>query len=60
MTAWATMAVCYKPTLDLYRRPAWEALLLPVAAIFYVLMTVDSARAHWAGRGGAWKGRTYT
>ncbi|MCX7354142.1 MAG: glycosyltransferase [Alphaproteobacteria bacterium] len=60
VTAWATMAVCYKPTLDLYRRPAWEALLLPVAAIFYVLMTVDSARAHWAGRGGAWKGRTYT
>ena len=60
VTAWTTMAVCYKPTLDLYGRPAWEALLLPVAAIFYVLMTVDSARAHWAGRGGAWKGRTYT
>lgn len=59
VTAWATMALCYKPTLDLYGRPVWEALLLPVAAIFYVLMTVDSARAHWAGRGGAWKGRTY-
>ena len=57
--AWAMMAACYKPTLDLYGRPVWEALLLPVAAIFYVLMTVDSARAHWAGRGGAWKGRTY-
>lgn len=59
VAAWGTMAVCYKPTLDLYGRPAWEALLLPVAAIIYVLMTVDSARAHWAGRGGAWKGRTY-
>jgi hopene-associated glycosyltransferase HpnB len=59
VAAWATMALCYKPTLDLYGRPVWEALLLPVAAIFYVLMTVDSARAHWAGRGGAWKGRTY-
>ena len=57
--AWAAMAVCYKPTLDLYGRPVLEALLLPVAAIFYVLMTVDSARAYWAGRGGAWKGRTY-
>lgn len=59
VAAWATMTVCYKPTLDLYGRPVWEALLLPVAAILYVLMTVDSARAHWAGRGGAWKGRTY-
>lgn len=57
--AWATMALCYKPTLALYGRPAREALLLPVAAIFYVLMTLDSARAHWQGRGGAWKGRTY-
>lgn len=57
--AWATMVLCYKPTLDLYGRPVWESVLLPVAAFFYVLMTVDSARAHWAGRGGAWKGRTY-
>ena len=23
------------------------------------VMTLDSARAHWLGRGGAWKGRTY-
>lgn len=59
VAAWAAMVLCYKPTLDLYGRPVWEALLLPVAAIFYVLMTVDSARAHWTGRGGAWKGRTY-
>jgi hopene-associated glycosyltransferase HpnB len=59
VATWATMALCYKPTLDLYGRPVWEAALLPVAGIFYVLMTVDSARAYWAGRGGAWKGRTY-
>jgi len=59
VAAWATMVLCYMPTLNLYGRPMWEALLLPVAAILYVLMTVDSARAHWAGRGGAWKGRTY-
>lgn len=57
--AWAIMAMCYRPVLTLYGRPGWEALLLPVAAILYVLMTVDSARAHWLGRGGAWKGRTY-
>ena len=57
--AWTAMVLCYRPTLALYGRPGREGLLLPIAAIFYVLMTLDSARAHWLGRGGAWKGRTY-
>jgi hypothetical protein len=54
------MAGAYGPTLRLYRRPAWSAaLLLPAAAVLYTLMTVDSARRHWRGRGGRWKGRSH-
>jgi hypothetical protein len=30
-----------------------------VAGFLYTLMTVDSARRHYLGRGGGWKGRTY-
>ena len=57
--AWSLMALTYLPTLRLYRRPLMESGLLPFAGFLYVLMTIDSARAHWSGRGGAWKGRTY-
>ena len=51
------MAVAYAPTLRLYGLSPLNALLLPAAALFYVAMTVDSARRHWLGRGGAWKAR---
>ena len=57
--AWLIMAVAYRPTLRLYRLPAWWGLLLPVAALLFTLMTIDSARLHWRGRGGQWKGRSY-
>ncbi len=56
-TAWALMAGSYWPTLRAYGgRPA-EAALLPIAAVLYTAMTVDSARRSWLGIGGAWKGR---
>jgi len=57
--AWAMMAAAYWPTLRLYGGSAPEALALPLAALLYMAMTLDSARRHWLGRGGAWKGRTY-
>ena len=57
MTAWALMAAAMAPTLRLYGQPLWRAFLLPIAAGLYVAMTIDSAGAHWCGRGGAWKGR---
>jgi len=57
--AWGLMAALFRPTLRLYGRPALEGLLLPLAGLLYGLMTVDSARRHSAGRGGAWKGRAY-
>ena len=32
--------------------------MLPLVAVLYAMMTADSARRHYAGRGGEWKGRT--
>ncbi len=59
LSAWLLMCIAYRPTLAFYGLSAWRAPLLPAAALFFTLMTVDSACRHWAGRGGAWKGRTY-
>jgi hopene-associated glycosyltransferase HpnB len=55
--ALALMAFAYWPTIRLYRQPGWMTFLLPVAAFLYTIMTIDSARQHWQGRGGMWKGR---
>ena len=57
--AWAAWALAYGSTVRRYGRPWLWAFTLPVAACFYGLMTLDSARQHRLGRGGAWKGRTY-
>lgn len=56
---WFAMAFAYRPTGRLYDRTAAESLLLPLAAVLYCAMTVDSALAHARGHGGAWKGRVY-
>ncbi|GAA3047523.1 glycosyltransferase [Streptomyces glomeratus] len=53
------MTATYIPMLRYYRQPLWLAVLLPVTALLYLLMTVDSAVQHHRGRGAAWKGRTY-
>ncbi|MEU1594966.1 glycosyltransferase [Streptomyces sp. NPDC005708] len=53
------MTATYVPMLRYYRQPTWLAVLLPVTASLYLLMTVDSAVQHYRGRGAAWKGRTY-
>lgn len=57
--AWCLMTAMYRPTLRLYDLPPWHGFLLPVAAFLFVLMTADSARLHWRGKGGLWKGRSY-
>ncbi len=58
--AWSIMTATYVPMLRYYRQPAWTAVALPAVAFLYLLMTVDSAVAHWRGRGAAWKGRAYS
>lgn len=57
--AWTLMAATYLPMLRWYGLPVWLALLMPVTATLYTLMTVDSALRHWRGKGGVWKGRAY-
>ncbi len=56
--AWLIMSGTFVPVLRLYGLPLWRAPLLPAIALLYAAMTIDSARRHWLGRGGAWKGRT--
>jgi hopene-associated glycosyltransferase HpnB len=57
---WGLMALAYWPMLKLYRCSPVLVFALPVIALFYTLMTIDSALRHWQGKGGAWKGRTYS
>jgi len=58
----AMLGMCgsYLPTLRYYGLPGWRVLTLPVAAMLFGLMTLDSARRHLAGHGARWKNRTYT
>lgn len=56
--AWALMVLTYIPMLRFYGLSPLRAIGLPAVALMYAAMTVDSARRHRAGRGGAWKGRT--
>ncbi len=57
---WLMMAVAYGPTLGLYRCSPLLGFALPLIGLLYTLMTLDSARRHWQGQGGAWKGRVYS
>lgn len=54
------MALSYYPTIKLYQLPLFYCFLLPVIVLFYSLMTIDSGLRHWKGKGGQWKGRTYS
>lgn len=55
--AWLFMAVSYMPTAQLYGLAIWRGFLLPLTACLYNLMTLDSARKYYQGKGGEWKGR---
>jgi hopene-associated glycosyltransferase HpnB len=57
LTAWALMAASLVPMLRWYGTRAIVAMALPVTAVVYTLMTLDSARLHWSGQGGRWRGR---
>lgn len=56
---WILMAYTYGPTLRLYNLHPGLGWVLPIVAFMYTVMTLDSARRHWYGQGGAWKGRVY-
>lgn len=54
------MALSYVPTLHYYQLSQLWLLTLPLAAILFTLMTIDSARLHISGRGTQWKQRRYS
>lgn len=58
VAACVLMTITYWPMVRFYRlNPLW-VLTLPLAAIFYMAATMDSAIRYWMGRGGEWKGRS--
>lgn len=59
LLTWALEARAVLPYVRHHRVPVRYALAFPAAALLYGLMTLDSARAHWVGRGAEWKGRVY-
>lgn len=59
LLGWLAMSAAYWPIVRFYRCASGFAFALPAIASLYTLMTLDSARRHIRGQGGAWKGRTY-
>lgn len=57
LIAWVAMSIAYAPMLAFYGLPVIFAPFLPLIALFFIGATLDSARRHYQGRGGAWKGR---
>lgn len=57
LAAWALMTFSYAPTIRYHRlRPSW-ALSLPIAALLFGAMTLDSALSGAFGRRTSWRGR---
>jgi hopene-associated glycosyltransferase HpnB len=57
LTSWCAMTLSFVPTLRYYNASVLWGPALPIIALFYMAATFDSARRHWMGRGGEWKGR---
>jgi hopene-associated glycosyltransferase HpnB len=56
LAGWVLMTISYLPMLTrLYRLSPLRAPFLPLIAMLYTAMTVDSARRHYAGRAVAWR-----
>lgn len=56
---WIGMAALYRPMTRFYGLGWGYALALPVTALLYTGMTLDSALRHLRGETGNWKGRNY-
>lgn len=54
-----TMGILYLPTVSFYRMNRLWALVMPVIAGLYLLMTWTSAIRYWRGERSRWKGRIY-
>jgi hopene-associated glycosyltransferase HpnB len=57
VTSWLLMTFALQPMLARYRlAPLWGAAL-PIIALVYLILTLDSALQYCRGAGGMWKGR---
>lgn len=59
LAAWLMMSIAFWPTSALYRASLLWVPTLPLAALLYTAMTIDSARRYRQGKGGVWKGRAF-
>jgi hopene-associated glycosyltransferase HpnB len=57
LAGWALQSASYLPMLRLYRLSPLRGPTLPLIALLYAAITMDSARRHHSGRGATWKGR---
>lgn len=60
LVTYLLMSGAYWPTIRFYQVEPGFAFTLPAIALFYTVMTLDSALRHYQGRGGMWKGRSYS
>jgi hopene-associated glycosyltransferase HpnB len=54
---WLLISMAYFPTVQFYKLSVPWSLSLPLAACFYMAVTVHSALRYWRGQGGVWKER---
>lgn len=59
LLTYGLITLSYIPINRFYDQTALYGLALPFIGLLYSGMTIDSARQHWQGQGGNWKGRTY-
>lgn len=58
--AWLLMSLLYLPMVRFYRQSALWAFLLPFITLLYLWATLLSAWRYHRGRGGQWKGRSFS
>ena len=59
LTTLCIQTMCYLPILEYYSINRIYALLLPLAAMFYLLFTLSSAYSYYFNKGAVWKKRYY-
>lgn len=59
IAGWLLMALSYAPQVRFSGLGLQWALVLPLAAILFLVATLDSAARHHFGAGAGWKGRRY-
>jgi hopene-associated glycosyltransferase HpnB len=57
LATWTLMVILYAPIARRYRISLLWGIALPLIAVIYLLLTIESAVQYGRGRGGVWKGR---